>query len=146
LLIRACRTAVAQPPAQTESLAIGLVQIEKHGSHAHVHLQDFKLIKSSKNVAEPKPDIIESGTWMAVLLDQGKAPVDTIWMGTPLSQRLEYPASEQSGELTTTTKELHETSLLIRFSYKSNMKWVRFEQFAQSGKFVAVETVPLQIP
>lgn len=143
ILISACRTAVAQQAAQNGNLAIGLVLIEKHEPNAHVQLQDVKLITSNKNVGEPKPSIIEDGTWLAVLLDNEKKSVDTLWMGTPLKQRLEFPASEQSGELKTTSQELHETSLLIRFPYLPNIKWVRFEQFTLSGKFAEVETVPL---
>jgi hypothetical protein len=135
---------LAQSMEQTGQLAIGQLHIEKNANSLDLHLESLKLVNTNKIVSNEQDSPAVEGHIIGIIVDQFNKPIDTLWLGNPTFQRLEYPTGA-GGELATITQENAHADVLLRFRYKPEMKAIQFQQVKAEKLFENLTIIPIQL-
>ncbi len=135
---------MAQTSMPSRQRAIGQLHIEKKANGLELHLETLKLISTEKLVTNEATSNQVEGDIIGVIIDQFDKPIDTLWLGSPSKQRLEYPAGE-GGALATMIQENTHADVLLRFQYLPEMKAIRFLQMNANNALQNLITLPIRL-
>lgn len=132
---------ITDKESEQPRIAVVSLRIIKNGNQYSFSLPNSIIVNASKkNVAEKKSKRNEND-FICFVLDEHKKIIDTLVIEHPLKTRYEYPNGD--GTIGSTTVELIENEVLLRFTYSLQMKYLLVSKVGENSKLKTLTTLIL---
>jgi hypothetical protein len=121
--------------------AIMILKVSYYDNQYEIQKKDSKLVNGVyKNLFATMNDGNENDL-ICFILDQENNPIDSLVIDNPLSTRYEY--SEDEIHIKSVIFDKSENEVLIRFNYKSEMKYLLIKKIEKDKSLKAITTLPI---
>lgn len=127
--------------SEHSKIAVVTLRIVKDDSRYAVSIKNMSLVNTTKTFLNEKPDKLKNDDLVCYILGKNKRTMDTLTILQPLKVRYEYP--NEDGTIGTRTVDLPENEVMLRFNYRTGMKYLRVAKAGKNKKLKKVVTLVL---
>lgn len=131
---------IAEMESEQPQIAVISLKITKTENQYSVAFTNATILNTIKNVSESSKKLNEND-FVCFILDERKQILDTLIIQQPLKVRYEFPKDDET--IGSTTVDLLENEVLLRFTYTMQMKYLRVAKVGESRKLIIIDTVEL---
>jgi hypothetical protein len=128
---------------ESKRVAMILLNITNSDGKYSTSIVNSKIIETTKDFNDKENDTWRENDFVCFVLDKNESILDTILIFQPLHPRFEYP--EDDNTIGSKVIEQKNSSVLLKFSYLSTMKYLRIEKIEEDNtlKLVNILEIPL---
>jgi hypothetical protein len=124
-------------------LAIISLSIKNSKDGFEISIPLSKIVDAAEKNTDTNPKIWNENDFVCFLLDKNKRVLDTLVLVQPLNPRYEYTGDNNAIE--NQILQLKETEVLLRFEYKTTMKFLQVVRVMKDGKSELLKTLEIQL-
>lgn len=131
---------IADVESEQPKIAVISLKITKSENQYSVALTNATILNTTKKFSESSKKWDEND-FVCFILDEQKQILDTLVIQQPLKVRYEFPKDDET--IGTTTVDLLENEVLLRFAYSIKMKYLSIAKVGENRKLEKPDTLEL---